>query len=233
MTTQQEIDAIIGKYEPDAWLWKNEPHGETVCSGPGDPHPAEAVPHRTDETVRAMLAEALAEKAQEPVVWQYRSQPVNEEWWSIWQDCSKEYAADRELNSTSRGWRYEVRALYTTPPTTEAAAQAAAQAMREECAEFFEQKACTYAAMYGYEDMGALSFGRGPNANAMTEYYSSLLEHAEAIRSLPLETSALEAFGMKVLREDRRVLGYSAYAVSVDDNQIRAIVKRVIEGEKA
>jgi hypothetical protein len=56
MTTQQEVDAIIGKYAPVAWWWKDEWGHSTIQSVKGAD---EARSLHTDETVRAMLTEAL------------------------------------------------------------------------------------------------------------------------------------------------------------------------------
>lgn len=51
-------------------------------------------------------------------------------------------------------------------------------------AEFIDRKAEEYARDFGYSDMGSLSFGRGDHAQAKMDYYTSLQELADEIRSL-------------------------------------------------
>jgi hypothetical protein len=52
-------------------------------------------------------------------------------------------------------------------------------------AKLLEKKADDFAQQHGYDDMGALSFGRGAHADAKLDYHSGLLELAEEIRALP------------------------------------------------
>jgi hypothetical protein len=62
----------------------------------------------------------LADPDQEPVVWQSRMRPDWEEnGWTPWKDCSKEYADNFWETPRLNGWLYEARALYTAPPQRE------------------------------------------------------------------------------------------------------------------
>jgi hypothetical protein len=53
----------------------------------------------------------------EPVAWQSRMRPDWEEnGWTPWKDCSKEYADNFWETPRLNDWLYEARALYTAPP---------------------------------------------------------------------------------------------------------------------
>ncbi len=54
----------------------------------------------------------------------------------------------------------------------------------ETVVKMLEKKADDYAMEYGYEDMGALSFGSGQHAEAKLDYHSNLIELAEEVRAL-------------------------------------------------
>lgn len=54
----------------------------------------------------------------------------------------------------------------------------------EDVAAFIERKAEEYARDFGCSDMGSLSFGRGDHAQVKMDYYTSLQELADEIRSL-------------------------------------------------
>jgi hypothetical protein len=62
----------------------------------------------------------LADSDQEPVVWQSRMRSDWEEnGWTPWKDCSKEYADNFWETPRLNDWLYEARALYTAPPQRE------------------------------------------------------------------------------------------------------------------
>jgi hypothetical protein len=185
MTTQQEIDAIIGKYTVQK------------VSGTGT--------YYREGTVRAMLTEALAQReAQEPV-----GRLIG-------------YISESDLEFPfaypNVGAESEDRcvAVYTTPPTLPAAEQAAELAMQNHCAEIAQEITAN-------------------TAFQSRDSYKTADAIQKRIRALPLETSALEAFGMKVARE----AGDDYYQCGLDehmrptDTEVLEIVKRVIEGEKA
>jgi outer membrane murein-binding lipoprotein Lpp len=54
----------------------------------------------------------------------------------------------------------------------------------EAVAKMLDKKADDYAMAYGHDDMGDLSFGSGPHAQAKLEYHSELIELAEEVRAM-------------------------------------------------
>lgn len=54
----------------------------------------------------------------------------------------------------------------------------------ESVAKMLAKKADDYAAEYGHDDMGGLSFGSGNHAEARREYHSSLIELEEEVRAM-------------------------------------------------
>lgn len=54
----------------------------------------------------------------------------------------------------------------------------------EAAAKMLEEKADSFAAEHGYNDMGSLSFGQGAHANAKMEWHSSLIELAIGVRAM-------------------------------------------------
>jgi len=54
----------------------------------------------------------------------------------------------------------------------------------EAVAKMLDKKADDYAAEYGTDDMGGVSFGRGAHADAKQEYHSSLVELAAEVRAM-------------------------------------------------
>lgn len=54
----------------------------------------------------------------------------------------------------------------------------------EAVAKMLDKKADDYAAQYGYDDMGSLSFGSGNHAEAKREYHTYLIELEEEVRAM-------------------------------------------------
>lgn len=63
----------------------------------------------------------------------------------------------------------------------------------EAVAKMIEKKADDYAQEFGHDDMGGLSFGSGPHAEAKMDHHSTLIELAEEIRALAAVAPALPA----------------------------------------
>jgi len=84
------------------------------------------------------------------------------------------------------------RAVQDAVLAAQAPQQAAPDGWREgveAVAKMLTKKADDYAAEYGHDDMGGLSFGSGDLANDRLDYHSNLLELAAEVRAMPAPTT--------------------------------------------
>lgn len=117
----------------------------------------------------------------------------------------------------------EVRTCY--PPSATSAAQAGQmpdswKSGAEAVAAMIEKKAENYATEYGHDDLGALSFGTGYNADVKSDHHSTLVELAEEIRAFaaaPQPVAAVPQTWLDVQAERRRQVEAEGWTLEHDD----------------
>ena len=170
----------------DRWYMVNKDGMPTLCADKKDAEREAAfsdkawpsmAPHRAVQLVEAGRA-SLAANAGEPVAWMTFTEEGDPDMVFLDRLEACQYCEDDD----------PPKPLYlAAPPTAQAGGW---KDGIEAVAKMLEKKADDFAQQHGYEDMGSLSFGRGPHADAKLDHHSLLCELAEEVRGLTPPTSA-------------------------------------------